>query len=162
MNWILWIRELPFASEQILGSRSVEDFIFGIPIGLAFVWLGVLLLGWLAGMLWSWIDESPWDGKNLFGHFYMEFRGYESDGTGSRQWEKTGHTYSDGSFELLTIPAIIFCFLPSLLYISVMSPILPLVSGVCIALAFLARFSRRMHKVLKKHIADKSIHVQGD
>jgi hypothetical protein len=127
----------------------------------AFLYPLLLLVSWLLTQVFRWVDEAEFNNQNylieLFGKFFGQT--YVQPGQYNEgHWSSEHGRHKHDSFRWYPIWFIpLYSFVFGMYRLDSMAPV---VLGVIILVLFLARYSRRMYKVLHKHINDSKLHKQ--
>jgi amino acid transporter len=114
--------------------------------------------------LWAWIDDNPEPKTNPMVAAIMRAFGYTE--VGPRYIWQTGTIFLNKRGVSATLPyieiSIGLFILPTVVYTIICWWDVVLSGIALVAVAFLARYNRRLLKKIDKHAADTSAHVQKD
>lgn len=150
MNEITNILELYGAVKTsfVLGFLSV--ILYGILFSLGEAWLSA----------WAWIDDSKKHRFNPINVFVMDkFFDYKVDDPTDCWYrcKKGSKSSCDGDIGVV-YSLLAAAIIPSVIIITIISPITVVVIASIIILAHLARYARRHKKLFDKHVKDKDAH----
>lgn len=139
--------------------------------------LSAVIFSFIIQVAWNWVDDIHIPYKNIdiwvckkLSHFYFRFPDENNNYYyRSKKLAKEGDTWdlkdrkdyiSKGNISYSLYFKTVFCFsiLPSILLIGFYLKVYVAIVTIFIALAYTARYSRRLAKTLKKHIENIKIH----
>jgi len=154
---------LIFNGSKQLNNRGNKmngyEMAFWCGVIIALVWLLAYFLCWACQWAWAWIDDSKVNKANLIVSSLAKFDGWDDDGTNSMYYSKKGSGYEEG-FTVFLKYSLGTSVLPVLSFICFDFYTVTLCALSLIAIARLARFSRRHKKLFDKHVKDPEAHKQ--
>lgn len=142
-------------------------FLFIPILGYIATAVGIYVLTAITQRLWAWVDDSKPSRHNWYVRSIMRIYGYKPRNENCEYYDPLSGSgsicdASDCFSVVAVLPFFVTYILCSLIFVSILQPLVPVVLGVLVALLFIARFVRRLSKVVTKHIEDPDAHNKKD
>lgn len=131
---------------------------FGSAFSLACLWFMLLLLVWVAAFLWKIVDEKEVIDRNYLVTWIMKLYGYVELDRDSDNAYGNPETFKKSNGERAIFMPLWLTTAP-LVMMFVYQFFMPVMwASIAISVLFIARWVRRLTKLLKKHTENKKIH----